>query len=188
MKPSKCDEGSTTSSVTDSESNASTPNYSDASSPHSTSTPSSCASNEETPKEYVSEPPPFAPGALDLASGFYLLLKLHNLTLIPWLPFMMKSWIQDRISWIENHSDPYSAARLKDMIKKRPADGFPVIDAPDQILYGTICETIATTAADQRLWFLAHAWLFVGLDWNTGSNTEADTSFKESMSDTWQGN
>ena len=97
----------------------------------------------------------------------------------------MKSWISGRISWIESNSDPYSVARLKDMIKKRPADGFPVSDAPGQILHGGICDTIATTPADQRLWFLAHSWLFVGIDWNADYYPEASTSCKDQESDTW---
>lgn len=150
----------------DSGSNVSTPSPSTASSPHSTSTQSSYASNKDVPTSYTSKIPLFTPGALDPASAFHLLLKLHNLILIPWLPFDMKSWILGRISWIEFNSDPYSAARLKDMIQKRPCDGFPVSDAPGQVPFGGICDTIALTPADQRLWFLAHSWLFVGIDWS----------------------
>ncbi|KAF3032710.1 hypothetical protein E8E12_001685 [Didymella heteroderae] len=154
-------------------SNASTPKTFDASSPQSTSTNSSYASNKDMPKTYTAKIPLFTPGALDPASAFHLLLKLHNLALVPWLPFAMKSWIQGRISWIENNSDPYSARRLKDMIRKRPCDGFPVSNAPGQIPFGGICETIALTPADQRLWFLAHSWLFVGIDWNADYYSEA---------------
>lgn len=59
------------------------------------------------------------------------------------------------------------------MIRKRPCDGFPVSSAPGQIPFGGICETIALTPADQRLWFLAHSWLFVGIDWNADYYSEA---------------
>lgn len=154
-------------------SSASTPKTIDASSPQSTSTNSSYASNKDTSKTYTAKIPLFTPGALDPASAFHLLLKLHNLTLVPWLPFAMKTWIQGRISWIEANSDPHSAGRLKAMIRKRPCDGFPVSDAPGQIPFGGICETIALTPADQRLWFLAHSWLFVGIDWNADYYSEA---------------
>lgn len=73
------------------------------------------------------------------------------------------------------------------MIKKRPADGFPVSDVPGQILHGGICDSIAKTPADQRLWFLAHSWLFVGIDWNADHYSEADTSCKDQESDAWSG-
>ncbi|UPX14778.1 uncharacterized protein EKO05_0005250 [Ascochyta rabiei] len=170
----------------DSGSNVSTPDTFNASSPNSTSTKSSYASNKDIPKDYTSKVPLFTPGALDPASAFHLLLKLHNLTSIPWLPFAMKSWITGRISWIETNSDPYSAARLKAMIRKRPADGFPVSDAPGQVPYGGICQTIATTPADQRLWFLAHSWLFVGIDWNADYYSEASSaSSKDHPSEVW---
>ncbi|KAJ4331687.1 hypothetical protein N0V87_008967 [Didymella glomerata] len=125
---------------------------------------------------YTAKIPPFTPGDLDPASAFHLLLKLHNLILVPWLPFAIKSWIQGRISWIEANSDPYSAARLEAMIRKRPCDGFPVSNATGQMPFGGICETIALTPADQRLWFLAHSWLFVGIDWNADYYSEASNS------------
>ncbi|XPS69864.1 hypothetical protein M3J09_002116 [Ascochyta lentis] len=170
----------------DSGSNVSTPETCSASSPNSTSTQSSYASNKGASRDYTSKIPLFTPGALDPASAFHLLLKLHNLTLIPWLPFAMKSWILGRISWIETNSDPYSAARLKDMIRKRPADGFPICDAPGQVPYGGICDTIATTPADQRLWFLAHSWLFVGIDWNADYYSETSSaSSKGHQSEVW---
>jgi hypothetical protein len=157
-------------------SNASTPKTVDTSSPQSTSTSSSYASNKGAPKGYTAKIPPFTPGDLDPASAFHLLLKLHNLILVPWLPFAIKSWIQGRISWIEANSDPYSAARLEAMIRKRPCDGFPVSNATGQMPFGGICETIALTPADQRLWFLAHSWLFVGIDWNADYYSEASNS------------
>lgn len=147
-----------------------------ASSPCSTTTDSTCSSTKDghrdDHKNYSGRIPRFAPGTLDPASAFHLLLKLHNLALVPWLPYSMKNWIQGRIEWIEANSDPYSAARLKDMISKRPCDGFPVCDAPGQVPFGGICETIAIAPADQRLWFLAHSWLFVGIDWSADSNSE----------------
>ncbi|KAF3053836.1 hypothetical protein E8E11_010684 [Didymella keratinophila] len=154
-------------------SNASTPQTVDASSPQSTSTSSSYASNQDASKTYTAKIPLFTPGTLDPASAFHLLLKLHNLILVPWLPFAMKSWIRGRISWIEANSDPYSARRLGAMIRKRPCDGFPVSNTAGQIPFGGICETIALTPADQRLWFLAHSWLFVGIDWNANYYSEA---------------
>lgn len=154
-------------------SNASTPKTVDASSPQSSSTSSSYASNKDASKTYTAKIPLFTPGTLDPASAFHLLLKLHNLTLVPWLPFAMKSWIQGRISWISANSDPYSAGRLSAMIRKRPCDGFPVSNAAGQLPFGGICETIALTPADQRLWFLAHSWLFVGIDWNADYYSEA---------------
>lgn len=154
-----------------SSSNVSSPSA--ASSPHSTSTQSSYASNKETHTDYTAKIPLFTPGALDPASAFHLLLKLHNLTLVPWLPYSMKSWIRSRISWIETNSDPYSAGQLQDMVRKRPCDGFPVSDAPGQIPFGGICDSIALTPGGQRLWFLAHSWLFVGIDWNADYYAEA---------------
>lgn len=154
----------------DSSSGVSTPEPSMASSPRSTASESSCSSSKD--KNESTKIPRFAPGNLDPASAFHLLLKLHNLVLVPWLPFSMKNWIQGRIQWIEKNSDPYSAARLKDMVSKRPCDGFPVSDAPGQVPYGGICETIAIAPADQRLWFLAHSWLFVGIDWNADYYSE----------------
>ncbi|KAJ4343422.1 hypothetical protein N0V95_006646 [Ascochyta clinopodiicola] len=170
----------------DSGSNVSTPDTSSASSPHSTSTQSSYTSNKGASSGFASKTPLFTPGALDAASAFHLLLKLHNLTTIPWLPFAMKSWITTRISWIETNSDPYSAARLKSMIQKRPADGFPVSDAPGQVPHGGICDTIATTPADQRLWFLAHSWLFVGIDWNADHYSETSSaSSKDHQNKVW---
>jgi hypothetical protein len=116
------------------------------------------------------------PGARDFASYFRLLMVLESLKQIPWLPLTMKSWIRDRISWIEINSDPNSAARVKEMVHKRPADGFPVSDAPGQIPHGSICEAIALTPTDQTLWFLAHSWLFVGLDWNADCHSETTIS------------
>lgn len=160
----------------DSGSNVSTPEQSTASSPKSTSTQSSYASNKGAPRGYASKLPLFTPGALDPASAFHLLLKLHNLTLLPWLPYAMKTWIHGRISWIESNSDPTSAKRLQSMIQKRPCDGFPVSATRGQVPYGGICETIAATPADQRLWFLAHSWLFVGIDWNADYYSEANVA------------
>lgn len=159
-------------STDESESTASTPQYSPASSPSSTSTHSSYSSNTSAPRGPASRPRLFTPGELDPASTFHLLFKLHNLILIPWLPSTMKSWIHGRISWIESNSDPYSASRLKDMALKRPADGFPVSNAPGQKPHGGICDTIATNPTDQRLWFLAHSWLFVSIDWNSDYYSE----------------
>ncbi|KAF1922848.1 uncharacterized protein M421DRAFT_426471 [Didymella exigua CBS 183.55] len=156
-------------------SNASTPRTCDASSPQSTSTTSSDACKNTIPNPNPVKNPPFTPGALDPASAFHLLLKLHNLTLVPWLPFAMKSWIRDRITWISSNSDPYSAGRLIAMVRKRPCDGFPVSDAPGQVPFGGICETIALAPVDQRLWFLAHSWLFVGIDWNADYYSEKQT-------------
>ncbi|KAH6642053.1 hypothetical protein C7974DRAFT_384740 [Boeremia exigua] len=156
----------------DSSSNVSSPSPSNASSPHSTSTHSSYSSSKDTSRTYTAKVPLFTPGALDPASAFHLLLKLHNLLVIPWLPFSMQSWVQGRISWIETNSDPYSAGRMLDMVRKRPCDGFPVSDAPGQVPLGGICNTVALTSADQRLWFLAHSWLFVGIDWNADSYSE----------------
>src|SRR5690242_14127664 len=114
-----------------SSSNVSSPSA--ASSPRSTSTHSSYASNKDLPGNHTAKIPLFIPGALDPASAFHLLLKLHSLTLVPWLPYTMKSWIRGRISWIEANTDPYSAGRLKEMVCKRPCDGFLVSDAPGQI-------------------------------------------------------
>jgi hypothetical protein len=88
----------------------------------------------------------------------------------------MISWIQHRIAWIEANSDPYSISRLKEMVRKRPCDGFPVTNAPGQIPHGDVCEAIATTPVDQRLWFLAHSWLFVGVDWNADYYSSAKVS------------
>lgn len=156
-----------------SESNVSTPKTPDASSPQSTSTNSSYASSKDTPPAYTAKIPLFTPGALDPASAFHLLIKLHNLLLVPWLPYSMKSWIHGRISWIGTNSDPYSAGRLEAMIRKRPCDGFPVSSAPGQVPFGGICEAVALTSGDQRLWFLAHTWLFVGIDWNAEHPSEA---------------
>ena len=99
----------------------------------------------------------------------------------------MKFWIYDRISWIEINSDPGSAARVKYMAHKRPADGFPVSDTPGQIPHGSICEAVALTPADQKLWFLAHSWLFVGLDWNADYHPEARISTMDIMKDPREG-
>jgi hypothetical protein len=90
----------------------------------------------------------------------------------------MVSWIQHRIAWIEANSDPYSISRLKEMVRKRPCDGFPVTNAPGQIPHGDVCETIATTPTDQRLWFLAHSWLFVGVDWNADYYSSSKVSHR----------
>jgi hypothetical protein len=147
---------------------------------------SSPASDESAPKEIPTELPTFTPGVLDLASAFRLLMGLYDLRRIPWLPLTMKSWICDRISWIEHNSDSDSAGRLKRMANRRPADGFPVSDAPGQIPHGSICEAIALTPADQRLWFLAHSWLFVGIDWNADCQSQVQSSMMDIIKDPWQ--
>jgi hypothetical protein len=148
---------------------------------------SSFTSNESAPKEIPTESPKFTPGALDLASAFRLLMGLYDLRRIPWLPLTMKSWICDRISWIEHNSNSDSVGRLKRMANQRPADGFPVSNAPGQILHGSICETIAVTPTDQRLWFLAHSWLFVGIDWNADCQSQVQSSMMDIIKDPWQG-
>jgi hypothetical protein len=144
---------------------------------------SSSTSDESTPKEIPTELPTFTPGVLDLASAFRLLMGLYDLKRIPWLPLTMKSWICDRISWIEHNSNSESVDRLKRMANRRPADGFPVSDAPGQIPHGSICETIAVNPADQRLWFLAHSWLFVGIDWNANCRSGDQNSFMDVLQD-----
>lgn len=148
-----------------SSSSISTSSASPASTTDSTPAHSSSPSENPTYKPPTPPIPPLVPNP-DPASAFHLLLKLHDLALIPWLPTSMVSWIQHRIAWIEANSDAYSIGRLKEMVRKRPCDGFPVTNAPGQIPHGDVCETIATTPTDQRLWFLAHSWLFVGVDWN----------------------
>jgi hypothetical protein len=146
----------------------------------------SSTSNESAPKEIPAELPTFTPGALDLASAFRLLMGLYDLRRIPWLPLTMNSWICDRISWIEHNSNSNSVVRLKRMANQRPADGFPVSDAPGQIPHGSICETIAATPTDQRLWFLAHSWLFVGIDWNADCQSQFQSSMMDIIKDPWQ--
>lgn len=89
------------------------------------------------------------------------------------------------MAWITQNSDPHSAARVRAMMLKRPADGFPVSSAPGQVPYGSICETIATTIDDQRLWFLAHSWLFVGIDWNANHSPEASTFSEDHEIEIW---
>lgn len=148
-----------------SSSSISTSSASPASTTDSTPAQSSSPSENPTYKPPTPPIPPLVPNP-DPASAFHLLLKLHDLALIPWLPTSMVSWIQHRIAWIEANSDAYRIGRLKEMVRKRPCDGFPVTNAPGQIPHGDVCETIATTPTDQRLWFLAHSWLFVGVDWN----------------------
>jgi hypothetical protein len=147
---------------------------------------SSFTSNESEPKEIPTESPTFTPGALDLASAFRLLMGLYDLRRIPWLPLTMKSWICDRISWIEHNSNSDSVGRLKRMANQRPADGFPVSNAPGQIPHGSICETIAVTPTDQRLWFLAHSWLFVAIDWNADCQSQVQSSMMDIIKDPWQ--
>jgi hypothetical protein len=175
-----------TESVDDFGSDVSTQKDSTSSSSNSGQSHSSSTSNESAPKEIPTELPTFTPGVLDLASAFRLLMVLYDLKRIPWLPLTMKSWICDRISWIEHNSNSDSVDRLKWMANRRPADGFPVSDAPGQIPHGSICETIAVTPTDQRLWFLAHSWLFVGIDWNADCQSKVQSSMMDIIKDPWQ--
>ncbi|KAF2995715.1 hypothetical protein E8E13_004288 [Curvularia kusanoi] len=126
----------------------------------------SFSSKRNTPTPSTSTIPPLIPH-LDPASAYHMLLKLYDLTHITWLPASMMIWIRDRISWIEFHSDSFNVSRIREMVHQRPFDGFPVPKADGAIPPGGgICDTLAVTAVDQRLWFLTHSWLFVGLDWN----------------------
>lgn len=60
------------------------------------------------------------------ASVYHLLFQLYSLHTISLLPASFKEWIQERITWLENISNPEDLARLQDMIAKSPGDGFPM--------------------------------------------------------------
>jgi hypothetical protein len=66
------------------------------------------------------------PGGPQPASVYHMLFQLYSLSRITMLPAPFRSWVQNRISWMENISDPEDLARLQDLVSRRPGDGFPV--------------------------------------------------------------
>jgi hypothetical protein len=55
-----------------------------------------------------------------------MLFQLYSLSRITMLPTQFRAWVQNRIEWTENISDPEDLARLQDLVARRPGDGFPV--------------------------------------------------------------
>jgi hypothetical protein len=66
------------------------------------------------------------PGGPQPASVYHMLFQLYSLSRVTMLPAPFRSWVRNRISWMENISDPEDLARLQDLVSKRPGDGFPV--------------------------------------------------------------
>jgi hypothetical protein len=62
-------------------------------------------------------------------SVYHMLFQLYSLSRIAMLPAPLRRWVQNRIEWMENISDPDDLARLQDLVTKRPGDGFPVDNA-----------------------------------------------------------
>jgi hypothetical protein len=60
------------------------------------------------------------------ASVYHLLFQLYSLSTVSVLPAPFKEWIRERITWLEDISNPEDLARLRDMVAKSPGDGFPV--------------------------------------------------------------
>jgi hypothetical protein len=58
------------------------------------------------------------------ASLYHMLYQLYGLRSVTTLPYALQEWLQGRISWMEENADPGDLARLQDMLRKRPGDGF----------------------------------------------------------------
>lgn len=64
-------------------------------------------------------------GAPQPASVYHLLFQLYSLRSVPVLPTPFKTWVRERIAWLESISNPEDLSRLQDMVAKSPSDGFP---------------------------------------------------------------
>lgn len=64
----------------------------------------------------------------DSVSAYHVLFHIYTIPLITWLPSSLIDWVNGRIKWIGENVNSEEFARLMEMIRKRPADGFPVND------------------------------------------------------------
>jgi hypothetical protein len=68
---------------------------------------------------------PFVSGSQS-ASIYHMLFQLYSLRSVSILPAPFTKWLEGRIRWMENISNPEDLARLQNMVAKRPGDGFPI--------------------------------------------------------------
>ncbi|KAL6709142.1 hypothetical protein ACN47E_001958 [Coniothyrium glycines] len=127
--------------------------------PETTPSPPSSTESEPIPNDL----PGSSLTAPQFSSLYHMLFNLYVLRSITCLPMTMKTWIAGRIEWIESIADSQDVARLQQMMRMRPGDGFPVGSDEGYTKYMPD-KGHGTSTGDRTVWLSVHNWFSVGWD------------------------